>query len=240
MANNDPEVNPVLWPPANIDVIEASLSTDRLSTYMAETSGDKPAALRLYAWNTAVSGVFYAALQVLEISMRNSFHRELTIAYGVNWYDELAVGLDNGANSKIDNAKRQLRQERLPVDSPHIIANLSFGFWVSLLGSGGRKGAPPNRANYEMTLWRPALRHAYMNATSLNRRRAHRPVNYLRMLRKRIAHHEPIFNRHLQKDLDSILEYTRWFCEPTHDWLHSATRIPKILADKNGCDPVQF
>ncbi|MCF6275839.1 MAG: hypothetical protein L3J05_08760, partial [Robiginitomaculum sp.] len=91
MANNDPEVNPVLWPPADIDAIEASLSIDRLSTYMAETGGNKPAALRLYAWNTAVSGAFYAALQVLEVAMRNSFHRELATAYGADWYDNTAT-----------------------------------------------------------------------------------------------------------------------------------------------------
>ena len=41
------------------------------------------------------------------------------------------------------------------------VARLSFGFWVSLVGAGGRIDLDGGRACYEMTLWRPALRRAF-------------------------------------------------------------------------------
>ena len=60
-----------------------------------------------------------------------------------------------------------------------MVATLSFGFWVSLLGPGGRIKGSALRANYEMTLWRPALRRAFPYRKTLTRREAHKPLNYL-------------------------------------------------------------
>lgn len=238
MADNPPEVNTVLWPPADIDAIAGSLSADRFQTYMNATNQDKIAALRLYAWNTAASGAFYAALQLLEVAMRNAFHRELTAVYGAAWYDNPATGLDNRALELVDASKRQLRRDGKAVDPPHMIANLSFGFWVALLRKGGRIGHA--KANYEMTLWRPALRKAFPATARLDRKKAHAPVDYLRGFRNRIAHHEPVFGRHLQADYDSIVNYTAWLCEPTSVWLTSSSRIPHILTDKVNTGFIKF
>ena len=44
-----------------------------------------------------------------------------------------------------------------------------------------------------MTLWRPALRRVFPHRTPLTRIQAYQPLNALRKLRNRIAHHEPIF-----------------------------------------------
>lgn len=238
MAHTPPKVNTVSWPPADIDAITASLSADRFQTYLDASGNDKIAALRLYAWNTAASGAFYAALQLLEVAMRNAFHRELTAVYGAAWYDNPATGLDNRASELVDASKRQLRRDGKAVDPPHMIANLSFGFWVSLLGKGGRLGRA--KANYEMTLWRPALRKAFPASAKLDRKRAHMPIDYLRIFRNRIAHHEPVFSRHLQADFDSIVNYTAWLCEPTSVWLVDASRVPEILADKANTNFIKF
>ena len=39
-----------------------------------------------------------------------------------------------------------------------LVATLPFGFWVALLGAGGRIERAGPKADYEKTLWRPALR----------------------------------------------------------------------------------
>ena len=44
-----------------------------------------------------------------------------------------------------------------------------------------------------------------------------RPLDYLRTFRNRIAHHEPIFGRHLAADYTSILEVAGWICPDTRD-----------------------
>ena len=53
-----------------------------------------------------------------------------------------------------------------------MVAGLSVGFWDSLLGPGGRIGRSNRKANYEMTLWRPALRDALPHKGSLTSKQA--------------------------------------------------------------------
>ena len=186
--------------------------------------------MRLYTWNTAISAAFYGPLQGLEVALRNAMHRELTTKYGKDWYDNPACGLDGGSLHRLNKAKKNLQRGGYTIDPPHVVAELPFGFWVSLLGRGGQ-AAPPDtgRKNYEMTLWRPALYKAFPHSR-LNRPKTHQPLDYLRTFRNRIAHHEPIFNRHLTQDYRSILEVADWICPKTTDWIEHHSRVSDLLA----------
>ena len=136
--------------------LETSLSSDRLGTYLRAANGDRAKAVRLYTWNTAVSAAFYGPLQALEVALRNAVNRSLESAYGSAWYDNALTGLDRGCLNRIEHTKQELAKARYPVDPPHVIASLSFGFWVSLLGPGGFIDRNTRtKANYEMTLWPP-------------------------------------------------------------------------------------
>lgn len=240
MAEEDGKVKDSLANIAVQEALEATLSADRLTKYMAEANGDRKAAIRLYAWNTAISAAFYGPLQILEVAIRNAMHAQLINAYGAHWYDNGAAGLDKGCKERIARAKDDLRREGRPIDPPRMVAALSFGLWVSLLGAGGRRGAGQPKANYEMTLWRPALRNAFPNAPSLSRKKAHEPLNHLRFLRNRIAHHEPIFERHLEQDYQTILDIVGWVSEPTRDWLKQSARVDDVLAMKSNQGDVCF
>ncbi|MES9948961.1 MAG: Abi family protein [Candidatus Thiodiazotropha sp.] len=212
-----------------LDALESSISPERITTYTHETNGDRELALRLYTWNTAISGAFYGPLQGLEVALRNAMHRHLSMVYGEDWYDNAACGLDAGALKRIDSARSKLIRNRYAADPPHMIAELPFGFWVSLLGKGGRGSYPDTRKkNYDMTLWRPALYKAFPNSRR-SRSDTHRPLDYLRTFRNRIAHHEPVFNRHLEQDYRSILEVTGWICPNTADWIKHHSRVEELL-----------
>ena len=123
---------------------------------------------------------------------------------------------------------------------PRIVAALSFGFWVSLLGPGGRIDPTGRRANYEMTLWRPALRRVFLHRSPLTRKQAHRPLDGLRKLRNRIAHHEPIFARNLLEDHRSILEVTGWISPEVRKWIESHSRVAALLAASDYAAKVRF
>ncbi len=221
--------NPHAPTDAVLDALQASLSPERFATYLAATSGDRGQALQLYTWNTAVSAAFYGPLQGLEIALRNAMHRELSRLYGVAWYDNPAPGLDQGALERIRSAKDELRRSRYQVDSPHLVATLSFGFWVSLLGRGGRGPSPAGpKRDYDMTLWRPAFHKAFPRAR-LRRADVHARLDYLRTFRNRIAHHEPIFSRHLTADHDSVLIATGWMSEEVREWIAHHSRVPQLL-----------
>ena len=211
-----------------LDALQNSLSPERIATYGAETNGDREKALRLYTWNTAISAAFYGPLQGLEVALRNAMHRQLETMYGPAWYDNPACGFDAGTLNRIDRAKQNLRHGGYAVDPPHLVAELSFGFWVSLLGRGGKGRAPDiGKKNYDMTLWRPALYKAFPDSRK-SRADTHKPLDYLRTFRNRIAHHEPVFNRHLGADYRSLLEVTSWICPQTADWIRHYSRVETL------------
>ncbi len=213
---------------AIIGALETSLSPERMATYLAVTGGDKEQAVRLYTWNTAASAAFYGPLQGLEVALRNAIHRELSVCYGVNWYDNPACGFSAGTLNRLVEAKNKLRRDGYAVDPPHLVAALSFGFWVTLLGKGSQAATGGRKCNYEMTLWRPTLHKAFPNAR-LRRSAVHQPLNYLQTFRNRIAHHEPIFNRHLEADYQHILTITGWICPYTRDWIAHHSRVETVL-----------
>lgn len=211
-----------------LDQLETSLSYERLGTYLEATRGDRGEAIRLHVWNTTVSAAFYGPLQGLELALRNAMHGRLSQRYGPAWYDNPAAGLDKGALERVERAKVGLLRDNREIAPADVIATLSFGFWVSLLGPGGRTGNGP-KANYEMTLWRPALRGAFPYCTRLNRRQAHRPLDALRDLRNRIAHHEPIFRRNLTSDHRQIIDVAGWISPTTKAWIEHYSQVPAMI-----------
>lgn len=223
IANNHPVVNTFLYTDEILDDLEVSLSRERLGTYLNATGGDRVKAIRLHVWNTAVSAALYELLQILEVTLRNAMNHRLGEIYGEAWYYNRDVGLNSVALDQISRARRDLEREGYDENPHQIVATLSFGFWVSLLSSGG------SGVNYEMTLWRPALRGTFPQCNRLSRRGAHRPLNILRRLRNRIAHHEPIFSRALDEDHERILEVAGWISPTTRTWMEHHSRVPAFL-----------
>ena len=239
MADRGVGVNPFSYTEETLTEIEAALSHERLQPYLDAAGGDRERALRLYLWNTAVSAAFYGPLQGLEVVLRNAIHRQLSERYESVWYANLDAGLDRGALGRIRQALLELDREGSTNDIPRLIATLSFGFWVSLLGSGGRLESG-RKANYEMTLWRPALRQGFAHRTTLTRRQAHGPLNELRILRNRIAHHEPIFARNLTADHARILEVMGWISPGIQTWTAHHSQLPVLLELPRDAGEIQF
>ena len=235
------EVQSFSWKGSILDDLEALFSSERLSKYIKAAQGDREKAFHLYTWNTAMSAAFYGPLQGLEVALRNAMHRQLTECYGADWYDNPAAGLDMGCLLRIAKAKTEVaRVGHEPGSPPRIVAALSFGFWVSLLGPGGRVDPAGRRANYEMTLWRAALRRAFSHCTPMTRKQAHRPLNRLRKLRNRIAHHEPIFARDLLEDHQRILDVTGWISPGARTWIEGHSRVAVLLDASHYATDVHF
>ena len=207
----------------------AAFSPERMGTCLEAVAGDQDKAALLHVWNAKVGAAFYGPLQAVEVTLRNAMHRELSRCYGRLWCDDPGAGLDRRCASQVRTHLTKLGRRG---DPSRLMAALPFGFRVSLLGPGGRLGREArHKANYEMTLWRPALRLAFPHAAPLTRKAAHAPLDRLRTLRNRIAHHEPIFRRRLADDYRSILEVAGWTSPPVRAWIECHSRLPALLGD---------
>ncbi|TWD79698.1 hypothetical protein FB561_0762 [Kribbella amoyensis] len=164
--------------------LEDLLSRARLAPYLTTCSGRIPDALILYGWNSEVSGAFFESLHYLEVGLRNAMDRQLTgwaASCGARkaWYVDEVVPLSPPTRAKIAVARHNAtRDDRAEVPGK-VVAELPFGFWWSLLGD-----------EYNRRLWQPCLRYAFDGP--VRRLRLHSELNGLRLLRNRIAHHEPI------------------------------------------------
>lgn len=197
------------------------ISADRFARYESAAGGDIDAALRLYVWNIAVSSAFWGPLQVLEVALRNAIHDRLIARFGrEDWWNAPSLALTSVHRQAIASAYDRLEQERKVPTSGRIVAQLSLGFWVGLLGTGH---------NYEMTLWRPALRHAFTDKIG-TRRQVYQEFDRRRTFRNRIAHHEPIFHRHLAADHMHIVRLIGLISPVAAEWVTEHSRVEAVLA----------
>lgn len=191
--------------------LEESLSLERFQRYLGACEGDRKLALSLYAHNSAVSAALYLPLQILEISMRNSFHRAFANRYGDWWFDEPRVITDVFQRRKISEAQIDLVKDGKPLTPSRIVASLTFGFWTSCLS-----------ARYETVLWRRARLSANFTLNGdapPKRNQLNRMLTPIRILRNRIAHYEPILYWNLPKHYRNMVSLVSRLSPAASEWL---------------------
>ncbi len=206
--------------------IRSRLSAPRLARYERSSGGDVDAALDLYLWNARVSAAFFESLHLLEVGLRNTMHDELqnwvvqqsSSAAGLPWYVDPFVPLTRRARDKIAEARGRVRADGRAELPGRVVAELSFGFWWSLLAE-----------HYNRHLWSPCLRFAFPGA---RRARLHGDLGTLLRLRNRIAHHEPVYGRDLAHDWQRLVDTTVRISPVYADWVRESSRVPAVLADR--------
>jgi Abi-like protein len=171
-----------------VSQLRDSLSKPRFNTYVKATNGNEIAAIELYEWNMRISQSMYIYLQTWEIVLRNKLNEFLCWKFNADWpYDERRAVRNLAGREKkklFDAIERQQRERSIDKPStPMIVADLSAGFWVSLLS-----------AHYVIPFsWRYNMGRIFPNDKYFNTDSAWPSCNELLILRNRIAHHEPVF-----------------------------------------------
>jgi hypothetical protein len=196
--------------------LKGSLSEERFQTYLDASGGDEDAALCLYTWNTAVAAAFYGPLQACEVTLRNSVNAALAHRYGQWWFRNGQI-LHNREIAMAREAEETINRLGKTATGGRVVAELNFAFWVSLFAK-----------SYDTALWRTELHRAF--SPTPDRRALHENLDRLRTLRNRVAHHEPIFQRHLMDDYDRILDILSRLSPPVAEWVRHHSRVPDIIA----------
>ncbi|HEX3466445.1 MAG TPA: Abi family protein [Candidatus Elarobacter sp.] len=196
------------------------IGTDRFAPYLA-AAGNRLDALRLYAWNTAIAAAFLGPISVIEVGLRNAISDRLRAAYGTTWYDDpafLALDPTPRTRNNIDTAKNRIARAvpARPITEGRVVAEMYLSFWAYLL-----------RPALNRTLW-PALRPGFQKYT--HRKTLLRYVEPLVPFRNRVAHHEPIFDRHPKEMYEGLLLVADMISPDLAPWIEHHTRLPRVLA----------
>jgi len=166
------------------DELSTLFSQERLAGYLRHTDcNNKSDALIAYSWNIELSQALYPALQVLEITLRNSLHRAITTAYKTSYWFDLSF----------------LHPKEMAV-----VNQAKDGFWTSLFDV---------RYEYNQTLWPRLLKPVFQHMPKRYRTRQYlsRELNRIRYLRNRIFHYESIWHwKDLSEQHESLINLVRW------------------------------
>ncbi|WP_347253832.1 hypothetical protein [Leminorella grimontii] len=195
--------------PEDTENIRLVLSHARLSTYDTAVLPTGKSALELYIWNGHVSAALFIPLQICEVIIRNSVSDALEIIYGHSW------PWNKTFETSLPNARMQelLKARENKTALGQVIPELSFFFWQSMF---------TNR--HFGRIWSQHIDRLFPNmepgmAKQAKRIHIHNELEHIRTLRNRIAHHEPIFKRDLERDYQRIVDLVELRNSASAQWL---------------------
>ena len=239
------------------------IGAPRFGRYLAAANGDVRAALDLYVWNLCLSACFYGPLAILEVTVRNALHRELSALFGPSWHTDASF---QAAGRRISKAVYPPSAgARRPTVNSDILSQPAAAH-AKLAANLARKAGDPPRAgaktvpttddvvaaldfgywtsllnnDVEPVLYAGGLYKAFPNAPHAPGKAPKRStiagkLNDVRMFRNRIMHHEPIFNRfNIQNDMRSSVDVCRWAEPNAVDWMEHHADLTEVLRDRFG------
>jgi hypothetical protein len=208
-----------------LDEIQTTLTAIRFRRYVTAAGGDLRKALLIYRWNSFLSQSLYWPIQTLEIAYRNSISKVLTNSFGQNWHlaQRFHRQLDRDDADRlrevVSRHQRDRRTRTPPVDG--VVAELTLGFWTAMLT---RRYAIPLAWGRNLNTAFPYL------PAGLGTQSVLQPMERTRILRNRIAHHEPIFDRRLHLSHREILDVLGWICPATRWYVEQTSTFPELWA----------
>lgn len=200
-------------------------SDKRMEKYFSLYPDNEKKAITHYRCNLQLSEAMYVSLSVLEVTLRNALCRELKqMTRREDWYTVFpnTPGLSN-LNRYITQAAKQISGRHEQITPSKLTAELTLGFWVSLLNS-----------EYERILWKD-LRRAFpfMSKTKRQRKYISAPLNRIRAFRNRVFHNESIcWNINRVNEIHSeMIEVLGWMNQDVPEWLSNYDRFQYVTKD---------
>ena len=215
--------------------LRSALSAERLSAYALPEDTDEVDSVARYLWNLALCSALQPALHTLEITVRNRLFEisrrivdetELDFDRIPCWLDARPSLLADREHEAVEKAKETIaRRNRQPTEG-RLVSALGFGFWVSLCRrpyEQGRAGGP--------RLWPELAMRGFPNLPQAKRTRSriYYALNPLRHLRNRVSHHEPVWDRKLNRSHEDIIETLAWINPDLAATLREHSPLPEVL-----------
>jgi hypothetical protein len=202
--------------------LESALSQERFGRYLRWAAGDRGRAIALYTLNTQISECLYTPLQIVEVALRNRIHATLAEAHHDGWFHEHDFLRGDRQPEQLAKALEDIEANRKEATPDRIVAELTFSFWTAMFGP-----------DYE-TLWQTTLHRVgqQQDGKGLRRKDFSAPLAPIRIIRNRIAHHEPIIKWNLAKHHDKMIELVEWLSPAAAEWCREHDRFDKVYPDE--------
>ncbi|MDQ2737381.1 MAG: Abi family protein [Actinomycetota bacterium] len=207
--------------------VAAWLSPYRYEPFYTAANRDHDSALRLYEWNAKISAAFLELFHYLEVLLRNQIDAQLAplevdpsarIRAAAGWWFASSTFVTKEALESVSRSRAQLGEPQ-SFNRDKMIANLPFGFWEGMFGS-----------EYE-DLWRQHLVRCFpYRQPGTTRTTISKPLEDLRKLRNRIAHHSPIYDYPLAHLVNQAIDIIAAIDPAARDWITNTTDIRGQLA----------
>ena len=189
--------------------LEKIFTPSRLSVYRQD-GADESTVLARYLYNIELCRSLYVTLNIFEVSLRNSFDKALSSFAGENWYETLP--LDDHSRKKVIEARSKIEKKKKEPTHDRIIAELSLGFWTSLITAKYSEQA------FQSNIIKTCLKKCPVDKRSV--KNLQRIFERIRVLRNRVSHYERIVH---WKDLEAqhvqLSECVKWLDESSFQLL---------------------
>lgn len=216
-------------------------SYSRVFKYYKAAHGSKTKAMMLYYGNLKIAGAFHLLLGTTEVILRNSLHREFTKFFNDGgWITNQKSGfmvspLLTRENKKsgslktndyllheVSKAEKKLKEKGVHITSGRIIAEQTFGFWISFF----------DLIHYKILKGVPIKVFKEL-PVGYGRKEIYETLDAIRKFRNRINHNEPICFVNGQMDF-SYVRNTYQIIIKTLSWIDpeiipSLYEIDKVL-----------
>lgn len=232
-------------PILSLSTLQRAFSQQRIESYRHAADRDEVDTVARYLWNMALCCSLHSVLHVFEITFRNAiYHASVKLIDTSKLHmPDIPCWLDAQGSTllyadevaEVKRAKTCLSSDPKRRTPGHLIAKLSFGFWVQLTArvyNELRADGPK--------LWPRGLPHAFPNKWPLgskkivpghaDREMIFNRVHEIRKLRNRIAHHEPVWELDLEAQHHGILEILGWMNSKMVAAVNALDMFPSVLA----------
>lgn len=208
------------------DTLFRLLTRPRLQAYLHAAGQDLTAALSLYHWNLELSGAFLIIISISETVIRQAVADALENVHGRQW------PWSHGFRQSLSQPRERRDYSPLqdlslvaPISktTPDIVRRLKFAFTEAML----------TKSQHDR-LWAHQLFEVFPGLSNGDpvqdcRTRLYRQVRHLRLLRNRVAHQEPIFQRNLLQDLTIIQSLSAYRHGIAGEWVERAETVSSLL-----------
>lgn len=185
--------------PEMLKKIFGYLSSNRMNRYLKSTTTEARA-FELYELNSELGAKLWPAIQYYEVVLRNLVDKALSQTFSENWIENesflfaLKVQKQNSIKSTIKSCARKNKS----FTKNDVIADLSLSIWLEVV-SQKFLDQVWSKCIDDIFPHRPHEQSVECFILELEER-----FKYIKTLRNRIAHHEPIYHLNIQNGIDAI------------------------------------